>query len=222
MTVTSAQRFRTICIFLFTVLLCLAPCSDCARDKSVRLSMRLQKRAEAKQSAIKLPVSGQNSKAVRTPVLQAATANPVQQPSLSSSVKTSSAVWAPFIVNSSCSDGMSPSWAPCIKNTVNKAAEDAGSNTRITHAEELIFPDFNVRIPVFGKEADKAYWLQKVTSEFSRACIHGEYAAYKVPTKENYLPAFTTCCGIVDEAADAHDDKVITKVTAATQMFQSV
>ena len=40
--------------------------------------------------------------------------------------------------------------------------------------------------------------------------------------KTDHLPAFTTCCGIVDEAADAYGDKIIIKVAAAIQMFQSV
>ena len=75
---------------------------------------------------------------------------------------------------------MAPAWAPCVKDTVNTDAEDAGSKARITHAEELIFPDFDIRIPVFAKEADKVYWLQKVASEFPRAGIHGDFLSYKV------------------------------------------
>lgn len=171
------QTLKRRLVFTVAIVLCLAHTCSCTTDRHARLRLKLERTARAKNASLKVELPDREIKLQE--VLKSAS---------SSSDKTSSVIWAPFIVSSACNDGMSPFWAPCIKDTVNKAAQDAGSDTCITHAEELIFADFQVRIPVFGKEADKAYWLQKVTSEFSRACIHGEWAAYKVSPRQHALP----------------------------------
>jgi len=153
-----------------------------ARDRSARLALRTQRTADALHSGNKLQLPVANHSNAKPSSLLMPKLLPQKVPKASPSFPdtTSSTAWAPFIVSGPCSEGMAPAWAPCIKDKVNKDAEDAGSKARITHAEELIFPDFDVRIPIFAKEADKAYWLQKVASEFGRACIHGEFLAYKV------------------------------------------
>ena len=63
---------------------------------------------------------------------------------------------------------------------MNRAAQENAKPARITYAEELIFPDFQLRIPLFAKDADKAYWLQKVSAEVGRASISGDFLSYKV------------------------------------------
>lgn len=177
MTTTSHHTSRVPRLLLLAIVFCLARCCSSTADTSARLRLRMQRRGAVKHPDIKLPVSGQKARAAQVLHPSPSSTDKFSHPLTD---KTSSLVWAPLIVSSICSDGMSPSWAPCIKDTVNHAAQDAGSITRIAHAEELIFPDFKVRIPVFGKEADKVYWLQKVSSEFSRACLHDGFAAYKV------------------------------------------
>jgi len=180
---SSSQRCYKACAVLFlATFLCLLQCCACARDRSARLALRTQRRAGGKHSGLKLPLPVTNTSNAKPSSLLIPKVLPqkVLKPSPAFPVTTSSAAWAPFIVSGPCSEGMAPAWAPCIKDTVNKDAEDAGSKVRITYAEELLFPDFDIRVPVFAKEADKAYWLQKVASEFPRACIHGEFLSYKV------------------------------------------
>ena len=180
---SSSQRCPKACAVVFlATFLCLLPCCACARDRSARLALRAQRRAGAKHSGLKLPLPVTNTSNTKPSSLLIPKLLPQKVLKLSPSFPdtTSSTAWAPYIVSGLCSEGMAPAWAQSIKDTVNKDAEDAGSKVRITHAEELIFPDFDTRIPVFAKEADKAYWLQKVASEFSRACIHGDFLSYKV------------------------------------------
>lgn len=183
MTRSSSQRCTKACALVFLATFsCLLQCSACARDRSARLALRTQRRADALHSGIKLqlPVVNHSNAKPSSLLIPKLLPQKVLKASPSFPDTTSSAAWAPLIVSGPCSEGMAPAWAPCIKDTVNKGAEDAGSKARITHAEELIFPDFDIRIPIFAKEADKVYWLQKVASEFGRACIHGDFLAYKV------------------------------------------
>lgn len=178
---SSSQRYPKACVLVFLAMFaCLLQCCTCARDRSARLALRSQRRADALHSGIKLPVANHSNAKPSSLLIPKLLPQKVLKASPSFPDTTSSAAWAPFIVSGPCSEGMAPAWAPCLKDTVNKGAEDAGSKARITHAEELIFPDFDIRIPIFAKEADKVYWLQKVASEFGRACIHGEFLSYKV------------------------------------------
>lgn len=162
-----AQRqFKPRLALAAVMVLVLTKPYGCSEDLHARLKLRMERRARAK---------------ARRPSLQLDTpAETTPQTSTILSDNPSPADWAPLIVNSTCSAGMSPLWAPCIKDTVNKAAEAAGKTARITYAEELVYPDFQAHIPVFVKAADKAYWLQKVAAEFDRAHIKGEYASYQV------------------------------------------
>lgn len=155
-------------------------------DAPARLRVKLERRARARARS-----PGLSMLMPELPSL----ANQVHQPLPASLNNISVQSWAPLKVGGNCSDGMSPAWAPCIKESVNKAAQASGSSTRITHAEELIYPDFRVRIPVFGNEADKGYWTGKVSSEFPRACLQGDFASYKVHSHHHQ---WLLCCCIVD------------------------
>ncbi|KAA8494722.1 hypothetical protein FVE85_2963 [Porphyridium purpureum] len=65
-----------------------------------------------------------------------------------------SKMWAPSVINQCESEWMPPEWAPCVASTSREHQS--------VYGEQLLFPDFELRMPVWMRKSQKFLWLDLV------------------------------------------------------------
>ncbi|WVW79015.1 hypothetical protein I302_100978 [Kwoniella bestiolae CBS 10118] len=100
-----------------------------------------------------------------------------------------SSIWAPLSL-SSCSR-TTPSWyAPCIALRASRSV--MGGNDLLEErmfAEELIYPDFALPLPVFARDEHRKIWMKAVESIKERATMRkdDDYIVYKSQHGQNFV-----------------------------------
>ncbi|KAJ7752477.1 hypothetical protein DFH07DRAFT_825484 [Mycena maculata] len=84
--------------------------------------------------------------------------------------------WTPLSL-SVCQFGTPTHYAPCLAQNLNNVA----------YAEELLYPDFEIREPYFAKEEHRERW-QKATSDINeRGVLQSGWMAYKGQSGQNFV-----------------------------------
>ncbi|KAJ6590699.1 hypothetical protein DFH09DRAFT_1026851 [Mycena vulgaris] len=84
--------------------------------------------------------------------------------------------WTPLSL-SRCDFGMPPHYAPCIAQTLNNVA----------YAEELLYPDFEIREPYFAKEEHRERWQRASLDVKERGVLDSGWMGYKGQTGQNFV-----------------------------------
>ncbi|EJD38873.1 hypothetical protein AURDEDRAFT_91769 [Auricularia subglabra TFB-10046 SS5] len=98
--------------------------------------------------------------------------------------------WAPMVL-SSCTPNMHPYHAPCM----------AATHPKVAYGEELVYPDFRIREPVFAPlrfASDRPEWqalLNKVRDR-TALCPDDQWACYRGISGQNIIVANSTYAGI--------------------------
>ncbi|KNC98351.1 uncharacterized protein SPPG_06060 [Spizellomyces punctatus DAOM BR117] len=102
--------------------------------------------------------------------------------------------WAPYVYSSCDSTWMPAHFAPCIKERMNQGSSCSLNPTApcIAEAEELIFPDFEIREPGFHNATYRNYWVSSVTDprrDFHGRMhwVHNGWARYSGQFGQNFI-----------------------------------
>ncbi|KAJ7477971.1 hypothetical protein B0H11DRAFT_2028904 [Mycena galericulata] len=87
-----------------------------------------------------------------------------------------SAPWAPMSL-ARCEFGMPGHYAPCVAEHLSNVA----------YAEELLYPDFQIREPYFVKEEHRNKWRQATLEITDRAVFDSGWMVYKGQTGQNFV-----------------------------------
>ncbi|KAJ7135869.1 hypothetical protein C8R44DRAFT_662094 [Mycena epipterygia] len=95
---------------------------------------------------------------------------------LSTSDSSAATPWTPLSL-SRCQFGMPTHYAPCVARTLSNVA----------YAEELVYPDFEIREPYFAKEEHRERW-RKASSEITeRGVLDSGWMAYRGQSGQNFV-----------------------------------
>jgi hypothetical protein len=99
---------------------------------------------------------------------------------LSTPAQAASTPWTPLSL-SRCEFGMPSYYAPCIAQTLPNVA----------YAEELLYPDFEIREPYFAKEQHRQRWRRASIDIKDRAVLDDSgWMAYKGQSGQNFVRSF--------------------------------
>ncbi|KAJ7487855.1 hypothetical protein FB451DRAFT_957616, partial [Mycena latifolia] len=84
--------------------------------------------------------------------------------------------WTPLSL-SRCEFGIPTHYAPCIAQTLSN----------VVYAEELLYPDFEIREPYFAKEEHRERWQRASSDIKERGVLDSGWMAYKGQTGQNFV-----------------------------------
>ncbi|KAJ6608290.1 hypothetical protein B0H10DRAFT_2068320 [Mycena sp. CBHHK59/15] len=84
--------------------------------------------------------------------------------------------WTPLSL-SRCDFGMPAYYAPCVARTLGN----------VVYAEELLYPDFEIREPYFAREEHRERWRDAVSAIKDRGVLNSGWVQYKGQSGQNFV-----------------------------------
>ncbi|GAA5907870.1 hypothetical protein JCM6882_004578 [Rhodosporidiobolus microsporus] len=107
---------------------------------------------------------------------------------LSSTFTNFSAPWTPLRI-SHCGYGVPPHYAPCVSKRLEG----------VEYAQELLYPDFEIREPFFVTKEQKQRWRRMVQGVKQRGSLQDDgWVSYRGQHGENYVFTNASCHGEFD------------------------
>jgi hypothetical protein len=81
---------------------------------------------------------------------------------------------------SECNFGVPSHYAPCVARTLDN---------NVVYAEELLYPDFEIREPYFAKEEHRRRWREAASQEGmrERGVLMSGWMSYKGQSGQNFV-----------------------------------